>query len=112
MMRLGQLFLGSSDNPHNHEAAHKFIYAFKPFVPEDQIESVLGIANLLDFETAAACVSQFGEEEYEWAQNVLWEVANAEGHMNERQKEMWDRFIEIYWDFQEPDDKGAFDAYA
>ena len=112
VMRLGQLFIQSSDNPTNHDAYHKLVYAFKPFVPEDQIESVLNIGLLLNFDTAAATISQLGEEEYEWAKNVVWEAANADGKMNEEQEAMWDRLMDIYWDFQEPDDKGAYDAWS
>ncbi|MCR5560920.1 MAG: hypothetical protein K6F58_03780 [Bacteroidales bacterium] len=112
VMRLGQLFIQNGDNPKNHEAFRKLVYSFKPFVPEDQIESVLNIGLLLDFETAAATISQLGEEEYEWAKNVVWEAANAEGRMNAKQEEMWDRLMEVYWDYQEPDDKGAYDAWS
>ena len=112
IMRLGQYFIGRSDNPQNHEAVRDLVYSFKPFVPEDQIESVLNIANLLDFDTAAAAVSQLGEEEYRWAIDVLYKAATATGEMNDEQKEMWTRLEEIYWDFQEPDDKGQYDAWS
>lgn len=112
IMRLGQYFIGHSDNPQNHEAVRDLVYSFKPFVPEDQIESVLNIANLLDFETSAAAVSQLGEEEYRWAIDVLHKAATAEGEMNAEQQEMWDRLMEIYWDYQEPDDKGQYDAWS
>ena len=112
IMRLGQYFIGRSDNPQNHEAVRNLVYSFKPFVPEDQIESVLNIANLLDFYTAAAAVSQLGEEEYRWAIDVLYKAATATGEMNDEQKEMWTRLEEIYWDFQEPDDNGQYDAWS
>lgn len=112
LMRLGQYFIGRSDDPGNHEAAKTLVYSFKPFVPEDQIESVLNIASLLDFETAAAAVSQLGEEEYEWAIGVLRKTIDACGSMNASQQELWDRLMEVYWDYQEPDDKGAFDAWS
>ena len=112
IMRLGQYFIGRSDNPQNHEAVRDLVYSFKPFVPEDQIESVLNIANLLDFDTAAAAVSQLGEEEYRWAIDVLYKAATATGEMNDEQKEMWTRLEEIYWDFQEPDDNGQYDAWS
>jgi len=81
-------------------------------VPEDQIESVLNIANLLDFDTAAAAVSQLGDEEYRWAAGVLYKAATATGGMNAEQKEMWDRLEEIYWEFREPDDNGQYDAWS
>ena len=112
IMRLGQYFIGRSDNPQNHDAIKELVYSFKPFVPEDQIESVLNIANLLDFDTAAAAVSQLGEEEYRWAIDVLYKAATATGEMNDEQKEMWTRLEEIYWDFQEPDDNGQYDAWS
>ena len=32
--------------------------------------------------------------------------------MNAEQQEMWDRLMEIYWDYQEPDDKGQYDAWS
>lgn len=112
IMRLGQYFIGRSDNPQNHEAIRDLVYSFKPFVPEDQIESVLNIANLLNFDTAAAAVSQLGEEEYQWAIDVLYKAAMATGEMNAEQKEMWERLEEIYWEYQEPDDKGQYDAWA
>ena len=112
IMRLGQYFIGRSDNPQNHEAVRDLVYSFKPFVPEDQIESVLNIANLLDFDTAAAAVSQLGEEEYRWAIDVLYKAAMATGEMNEEQKQMWERLEEIYWDYQEPDDNGQYDAWS
>jgi len=112
VMRLGQYFIGRSDNPQDHEAVRNLVYSFKPFVPEDQIESVLNIANLLDFDTAAACISQLGEEEYKWAIGILEKAANACGHMNEDQTALWDRMMEIYWEYQEPDDKGEYDAWS
>lgn len=112
IMRLGIAFISASNNPQNVEAARTLVYAFKPFVPEDQIESVRLIANLLDFETAAAAVSVLGDEEYDWASELIYKVATIDGEMNDDQRKLWDRFEEIYWDYQEPDDTGAYDAYA
>lgn len=112
IMRIGMDLIYASDNPQNAEAVQKLVSALKPLAPEDQIESVMLMAEELDFETAATAVSVLGEEEYDWANELLYAVAVIDGELNERQQKLWDRFEELYWDFQEPDDSGAYDAYA
>ncbi len=112
VMKMGIILFRESDNPQNEAALRKFIYSFKPFVPDDELTGVMAIADVLDFDTAAAAVCNLGHDEYMWAQEILSELAEAEGQMNDRQQELWDRFDEIYWDIQEPDDDGRFDAYA
>lgn len=112
VMKMGIILFRESDNPQNEAALRKFIYSFKPFVPDDELTGVMAIADVLDFDTVAAAVCNLGHDEYMWAQEILSELAEAEGQMNDRQQELWDRFDEIYWDLQEPDDDGRFDAYA
>ena len=112
VMKMGITLFQESDNPQNEAAIRKFIYSFKPFVPDEQLGAVMNIADLLDFDTAAAAVCNLGHDEYMWAQDILYDLATAEGEMNDRQQELWDRFDEIYWELQEPDDEGRFDAFA
>lgn len=112
IINMGIALFRESDDPQNEAALRKFLYSFKPFVSDDELPGVMAIADVLDFDTAAATVCNLGHDEYMWAQEILGELAEAEGQMNDRQQELWDRFDEIYWDLQEPDDDGRFDAYA
>lgn len=112
VMRMGIVLFQESDNPRNEAALRKFIYSFKPFVPDEELTGVMNLAGLLDFDTAAAAVCMLGDDEYQWAQDILYEIATAEGQMNARQQELWDRFDEIYWEYQEPDDDGRYDAFS
>lgn len=112
IINMGIALFRESDNPQNEAALRKFIYSFKPFVADDDLPGVMAIADVLDFDTAAAAVCNLGHEEYMWAQEILSELAEAEGRMNDRQQELWDRFDEIYWDLQDPDDDGRYDAFA
>lgn len=96
VMRIGIILFQESDNPQNEPALRKFIYSFKPFVPDDELDGVINVANLLDFDTAAVIVCRLGDKEHEWARGVLYDMAVAEGQMNAAQKRRWDRLEEIY----------------
>ena len=60
VMKMGITLFQESDNPQNEAAIRKFIYSFKPFVPDEQLGAVMNIADLLDFDTAAAAVCNLG----------------------------------------------------
>ena len=101
ILRAGQEFISESDNPKNEAAAKKLVYGLATFVSAEEMGGVMLMAKHLDFDTAVAAISQLGEEEYKWAGQLLFEVANIDGSMNEAQKKLWDRFFEIYWEYKD-----------
>lgn len=112
ILRVGQQLISSSDNPKNVEAARKLIYGLAEFVTEDHIQAVMNIAKIIDFETAVTIVAQLGEEEFDWANDLLCSVAKAGGEMNDDQIQILDTIAETYWEFRPADDDGSFDAFA
>lgn len=68
--------------------------------------------NREEFEEAAGIVSQMDEDAYDWAIDFLYKGLTANGPMTPAQEDLWNELMEIYWLYQEPDDKGTFDAYA
>ena len=89
ILKLGQLLIAESDNSQSVEAARKLIYDLARFVSEDQIESVMLIAQHLDMQSSAAALSTLGEEEATWAKELLYDVATTNGPMNESQEHIW-----------------------
>ena len=101
ILRAGQEFISVSDNPQNVAAAQKLVYGLATFVKEEDMQFVTVLARHINFETAVAALAQLGEEEYKWAGQLLFEVANIDGHMNKAQEELWERFFEIYWEYKD-----------
>lgn len=89
ILKLGQLLIAESDNSQSVEAARKLIYGLARFVSEDQIESVMLIAQHLDMQSSAAALSTLGEEEATWAKELLYDVATTNGPMNKSQEHIW-----------------------
>lgn len=100
ILKAGNVFIAHSDNP-SEAAAKKLIYGLAQFVPENEIQSAFLISKHLDFDTAVAAIAQLGEEEYNWAGQLLFEVCTVDGEMNAAQKKLWDRFFEIYWEYKD-----------
>lgn len=109
---IGQNLIAKSDNPQNEEAARKLIYGLAQFVTEDNIEAVMNIAQIIDLQTAIVVVARLDEDEFDWAKDLLYQVATAGGEMNQAQKQIFDSIIDAYWEYQPADDIGNFDAFA
>lgn len=101
ILRVGQEFIAQSDNPQNEAAARKLVYGLAAFVSPEEMESVVLIAKHLDFDSAVAAMSQLGKEEFEWAGELLFQVAKIDGKMNEAQNKLWERFFDIYWEYKD-----------
>ena len=91
IMMIGRALIAKSNNPQSEAAVRKLIYGLATFVTEDQIESVVAISDMLDFETSAAALSTLGDEEYKWAKELLYAVATTDGDMNAAQTALWNR---------------------
>lgn len=109
---IGQNLIAKSDNPQNEEAARKLIYGLAQFVTEDNIEAVMNIAQIIDLQTAIVVVARLDEDEFDWAKDLLYQVATAGGEMNQAQKQIFGSIIDAYWEYQPADDIGNFDAFA
>ena len=109
ILKLGIQLISNSDNPQNAAAAHKLIYGLARFVTEDRIQSVQTMANLIDFETAAVIVANFDEEEFDWAKDLLYEVATTDVELNDAQRAIFDNLVDLYWQNQPADDDGRYD---
>ena len=57
------------------------------------MQSVVLIAKHLDLATAGAAMSQLGEEEFEWAGQLLFEVAKIDSPINDTQENLWKRIF-------------------
>lgn len=109
ILKLGIQLISNSDNPQNAAAARKLIYGLARFVSEDRIQSVQAMADLIDFETAAIIVANFDEEEFDWAKDLLYEVATTEVELNDTQRSIIENLIDLYWQNQPADDDGRYD---
>ena len=109
ILKLGIQLISCSDNSQNAAAAHKLRYGLARFVTEDRIQSVQTMANLIDFETAAVIVANFDEEEFDWAKDLLYEVATTEVELNDTQRSIIENLIDLYWQNQPADDDGRYD---
>ena len=109
ILKLGIQLISNSDNPQNAAAARQLIYGLARFVSEDRIQSVKTMADLIDFETAAIIVANFDEEEFDWAKDLLYEVATTEVELNDTQRSIIENLIDLYWQNQPADDDGRYD---
>ena len=109
ILKLGIQLISNSDNPQNAAAARKLIYGLARFVSEDRIQSVQAMADLIDFETAAIIVANLDEEEFDWAKDLLYEVATTEVELNDIQRSIIENLIDLYWQNQPADDDGRYD---
>ena len=109
ILKLGIQLISNSDNPQNAAAARKLIYGLARFVSEDRIQSVQAMADLIDFETAAIIVANLDEEEFDWAKDLLYEVATTEVELNDTQRSIIENLIDLYWQNQPADDDGRYD---
>lgn len=109
ILKLGIQLISNSDNPQNAAAARKLVYGLARFVSEDRIQSVQAMANLIDFETAAIIVANLDEEEFDWAKDLLYEVATTEVELNDTQRSIIENLIDLYWQNQPADDDGRYD---
>ena len=109
ILKLGIQLISNSDNPQNAAAAHKLIYGLDRFVSEDRIESVQAMSDLIDFEPAAIIVANHDEEEFDWAKDLLYEVATTNVELNDTQRAIFDNLIDLYWQNQPADDDGRYD---
>ena len=109
ILKLGIQLISNSDNSQNAAAAHKLIYGLARFVSEDRIESVQAMSDLIDFETAAIIVANLDEEEFDWAKDLLYEVATTNVELNDAQRAIFDNLIDLYWQNQPADDDGRYD---
>ena len=101
ILRAGQEFISVSDNPRNVAAAKKLVYGLAHFVKEEEMQGVMTLAKLVDFDSAVAAIAQLGEEEYQWAGQLLFEVSKIDGKMNEAQEKLWERFFDIIREFKD-----------
>lgn len=109
ILKLGIQLISNRDNSQNAAAAHKLIYGLARFVSEDRIESVQAMSDLIDFETAAIIVANLDEEEFDWAKDLLYEVATTNVELNDAQRAIFDNLIDLYWQNQPADDDGRYD---
>ena len=109
ILKLGIPLISNSDNSQNAAAAQKLIYGLARFVSEDRIESVQAMSDLIDFETAAIIVANLDEEEFDWAKDLLYEVATTNVELNDTQRAIFDNLIALYWQNQPADDDGRYD---
>ena len=68
-------------------------YALAAFVSPEEMQSVVLIAKQLDLATAVAAMPQLGEEEFEWAGQLLFEVAKIDSPINDTQENLWKRIF-------------------
>ena len=90
IMRLGQLFISKSNNPQNAAAAKKLVYGLSSFLSPEDMDSVVRIGGMLDFESSVATLSILGSEEQQWAKELIYSIATIDGEMNADQAKMWE----------------------
>ncbi len=90
IMRLGQLFISKSNNPQNAAAAKKLVYGLASFLSPEDMDSVVRISGMLDFESSVATLSILGSEEQQWAKELIYSIATIDGEMNADQAKMWE----------------------
>ena len=112
ILRVGQALISSSDNCQDKQAATKLVYGLATFVTEDMMPAVLRLAQVIDLETAIVVVARLGEEEFDWAKDLLYSVATASSDMNDAQIRIFNSLVDADWEYQPSDDNGSFDAYA
>ena len=112
ILRIGQALISSSDNCQDKDAAVKLVYGLATFVTEEMMPAVMTLSKHIDLPTAIEVVARLGEEEFDWAKDLLYNVATASGDMNDAQREIFNTLIDTYWEYQPSDDTGSFDAYA
>ena len=112
ILRIGQALISSSDNCQDKDAAVKLVYGLATFVTEEMMPAVMTLSKHIDLPTAMVVVARLGEEEFDWAKDLLYNVATASGDMNDAQREIFNTLIDTYWEYQPCDDTGSFDAYA
>ena len=95
IMRIGQLLIGQSDNPQNEAAAKKLVYGLAAFLDPENMETAVRMSGFLDFNTSAAALTTFGDEELEWAKDLLYSVATIDGAMNADQTHLWEQLLEV-----------------
>ena len=109
IMRIGQLLIGQSDNPQNEAAAKKLVYGLAAFLDPENMETAVRMSGFLDFNTSAAALTTLGDEELEWAKDLLYEVATTNVELNDTQRAIFDNLIDLYWQNQPADDDGRYD---
>lgn len=112
ILRIGQALISSSDNCQDKDAAVKLVYGLATFVTEEMMPAVMTLSKHIDLPTAMVVVARLGEEEFDWAKDLLYNVATTSGDMNDAQREIFNTLIDTYWEYQPCDDTGSFDAYA
>ena len=95
IMRIGQLLIGQSDNPQNEAAAKKLVYGLAAFLDPENMETAVRMAGFLYFNTSAAALTTLGDEELEWAKELLNSAATIDGAMNADQTHLWEQLLEV-----------------
>lgn len=94
IMRIGQLLIGQSDNPQDEAAAKKLVYGLAAFLDPENMERAVRMSGMLDFATSAAALTTLGEQEQQWAKDLLYSVATIDGAMNTDQTHLWQRLLD------------------